>query len=241
MGVRTKGAHLTRSGSLHMKQHHTSIVRMSVLGLLASAIFAQSALEADPKDWRKIMPDEILSGWMRIPKLPSDGVKPYVQWTLDEEKQTLACDGRGQHEWLRYEEELGDFIFHAEWMVSREVGYNAGVGVRLSPYGEIWHEAQISEGGGYLFGITFKDGRLQRAGLRKQMTQNRIAPPGEWNIYEIRCQGEEISLWVNGATVNTWSGNAVRRGYVALEAAGHAITFRNLQIKVLRQPDRNSR
>ena len=214
------------------------IARFGVSLVLASALFAQSALEADPEDWRKILPDEILGKWHRVPIPPSAGVKPEVQWKVDAENELLLCDGTGQHEWLRYDEELSDFILHVEWKAeARDGEYNGGIGVRMSPYGEIWHQAQTSLGGGYLFGVSFKEGRLQRVGLRQDMSENRLKPAGEWNVYEIRCEGPTISLWVNGATVSTWTGNEVLRGYIGLEAETYPIVFRNLQIKLLSEEE----
>jgi len=36
----------------------------------------------------------------------------------------------------------------------------------------------------------------------KEMKENRIKPAGEWNHYEIRVQGDKITLSVNGAAVS---------------------------------------
>ena len=66
-----------------------------------------------------------------------------------------------------------------------------------------------------------------------QMTENRIKPAGEWNHYEIRVQGDKITLSVNGLTVNEIAGIALRKGYIGLEAEGHEIAFRNIKLTVL--------
>ena len=99
---------------------------------------------------------------------------------------------------------------------------------------EIWLQAQTTLTGGYLLGDTVLDGGIQRVMMRGQMTENRVKPAGEWNVYEIRSEGDTVSLWVNGAVVNEWKGLVIRKGYIGLEAEGYEITFRNLKLKELR-------
>ena len=67
--------------------------------------------------------------------------------------------------------------------------------------------------------------------LRDKMTENRVKPVGEWNVYEVRAVGKTLTLWVNGAVVIEYTEWAVPRGYVGLEAEGYRIEFRNLRLK----------
>ncbi len=113
------------------------------------------------------------------------------------------------------------------------VKYNSGIGVRLSQYGELWAQAQTGLSGGYLFGDNLVDGAIQRFNLSKQMKENRVKPAGEWNHYQVRAEGDRITLSVNGAVVSEVSGYALRRGYLGLEAEGHEITFRNLRLQII--------
>ena len=53
--------------------------------------------------------------------------------------------GDGGHEWLRYRQELGDFVLTVDWRFTprpEEKRYNSGIGVRLSKIGEVWYQAQ---------------------------------------------------------------------------------------------------
>ena len=111
---------------------------------------------------------------------------------------------------------------------------NSGIGIRLSPWDELWTQAQTGPTGGYLFGVNLAEGAMQHFNLARQMKENRIKPAGEWNHYEIRAQGDKIALSVNGVTVNEITGIALRQGYIGLEAEGHEITFRNIKLTVLR-------
>jgi hypothetical protein len=199
----------------------------------ALAIFAAALL---PGQSTNLLPDESLKGWTRIPIPPIDGVKPKLQWRVDPAQQTLICTGDGQHEWLRYDQLLGDYILEVDFRFTpkgADVKYNSGIGVRLSQYGELWLQAQTGPTGGYLFGVNLADGALVRGNLQKEMKENRIKPAGEWNHYEIRVQGDQVSLAVNGAVVSQWPGVALRKGYLGLEAEGHEIAFRNIKLTPL--------
>jgi hypothetical protein len=62
---------------------------------------------------------------------------------------------------------------------------------------------------------------------------NHIKPPGEWNTYEIRCQGPKITLSVNGEASAEFTAPEVLKGYLGLEAEGFRIEFRNLRWRLL--------
>jgi len=182
------------------------------------------------------MPSPDLKGWTRVPIPPVPGGDPKLQWRVDTAKHELICAGNGQHEWLRSDQEYGDFLMQVEWRFTPKEGnprYNSGVGVRLSKYGEIWFQAQTGQAGGWLFGENVIDGVIKRFTLMKEMKENRVKPAGEWNLYEIRAQGDKLTLSVNGAVVSEASGIVLRKGYVALEAEGHEITFRTVKLKPL--------
>jgi hypothetical protein len=201
--------------------------------ILLLCLMATALLPAQPVD---LLPDESLKGWTRIPIPPTDGLKPKLQWRVDSAQKTLICAGDGQHEWLRFDQVLGDYILEVDFRFTpkgADVRYNSGIGLRLSPAGEIWNQAQTGPAGGYLFGVNLVDGALRGFNLMKEMKENRMKPAGEWNHYEIRVQGDKITLSVNGAAVSEATGIALRKGYIALEAEGHEITFRNMKLKVL--------
>lgn len=203
----------------------------AVLGILVLPNPAPAA------DWTDILPDASLKGWTRIPIPPVDGLKPKLQWRVDQEQKTLICTGDGGHEWLRYDQELGDYVLQVEWRFTPKTEepkkYNSGVGVRLSKFGELWVQAQTGLAGGYLFGTNLSQGAIKSFNLSKQMKENRVKPAGEWNLYEVRVKGDKITLSVNGMVVNEIRGIALRKGYIGLEAEGYEVTFRNLKLKPL--------
>jgi hypothetical protein len=212
--------------------------------LLMPAALSQtrSALESDPKGWTDLFADKSLREWVRGPlaaagQLRQGELSDPSPFMLAPSGDILICEGdRVGHEWLRYAPELDDFIYHVEWRftpVAGESRYNSGVLVRTSTDGKIWHQAQATLGGGYLFADTLVNGAVQRVNLRQKMTENRVKPAGEWNTYEIRADGRQITLWVNGAVTNEFTDCEVPNGYVGLEAEGYRVEFRNVQLKRL--------
>jgi hypothetical protein len=103
--------------------------------------------------------------------------------------------------------------------------------VRTSADGATWFQAQTGPTGGYIFGSFPVAGKAQRVNLLDKMTENRVKPAGEWNVYEVRAVGKTLALWVNGAVVITYTECEVPRGFVGLEAEGYRIEFRNLKLK----------
>lgn len=214
---------------------------ISILTVTAVLAAAQtpSALQTNAKGWTDILPGPELKGWSRGAIPPTAPLRDYTGWKVDRTNRTLLCEGdKLGHEWLRWERELADFILHAEWRFRKldgEPRYNSGLFVRNSKDGVIWHQAQTGLAGGYLFGNTPAAGEAKRFNLRETMKENRIKPAGEWNTYEVRCEGRKISLWANGAVVSEFAECEAPKGYIGLEAEGFPIEFRNLKVKVLRR------
>ena len=156
---------------------------------------------------------------------------------------TWSAQGDGGHEWLRWDKELGDCIYHVEWrftVVPGKKNYNSGIYARNSADATVWHQAQTGDGsGGYLFGSTTAGGTTKGVNLSKQQSKSRVKPAGEWNVFEITCKGKEMTLWVNGDVTNRWLECEVPKGYVGLEAEGYRIEFRNVKLKPLEGADRS--
>jgi hypothetical protein len=197
-----------------------------------------SALEEDSQGWTDLIAKSgsDLKGWNRVP-IPADGkLVPKSVWSLDPSGETLICDGHA-HEMLLWNEELGDAVFHVEWRYTKvpgKKGYNSGLYTRNSADGAIWHQAQIGDAsGGFLFGESPVNGQKKYFNLSKQLHDERVKPAGEWNTVELTATGKTITVWVNGAVVQTWSDCEAPKGYVGLESEGWRIEFRNLKVKKL--------
>jgi hypothetical protein len=64
----------------------------------------------------------------------------------------------------------------------------------------------------------------------KKFEESSENTPGEWNVYEITCQDDNIELIVNGVVQNTASEASSSSGRIALQSEGSSIEFRNIYI-----------
>ncbi len=182
-----------------------------------------------------LFPQNYQDQWTRVAIPPTHPVSQIAQWHIDPARREIVCDGNGGHEWLRFNREFRNFTFHVKWRFTKlagSPGYNSGIFFRNNEDGSIWHQAQTATNGGYIFGLTLIDGKTTSFNELKNMTENRLHPPGQWNTYDIRCVADTCKLAVNGAVVNTIH-NGVEKGYLGLEAEGYQITFKNLIVKEL--------
>ncbi|MFJ7420748.1 ThuA domain-containing protein [Streptomyces uncialis] len=69
-----------------------------------------------------------------------------------------------------------------------------------------------------------------------------LRPPGQWNTYEIRVQGERLQLFLNGVKINDFTNKDPQRsltdGHIGLQNHGPAdkVAFRDIQLKELPVP-----
>ncbi len=87
--------------------------------------------------------------------------------------------------------------------------------------------------------ITYDDGAGGRfavgsnQGSRSFPQKRATRPAGEWNHYYVRAVNGEVRLWVNGEEVNGGTRCSPATGYLALEAEGARVEFRNLRLREL--------
>jgi hypothetical protein len=200
-----------------------------------------------------------LTGWRTFldPKVPD--ADPKKVWTISNGE--IHCLGK-PYGYLLTEKEYGDYVLRLQWRWPKEPG-NSGVFVHVSGPDKIWPrgvEAQLQNGqagdfwlvDGFKMTVPDSEGRqdprqarhflrigetYKPAGPRNQMVPVRKQfemPAGEWNQYEITCQGDSIKLVVNGTHVNTGTHAEATKGHILLQSEGAPVDFRNIEIKLMK-------
>ncbi|WP_184494474.1 3-keto-disaccharide hydrolase [Algoriphagus iocasae] len=62
----------------------------------------------------------------------------------------------------------------------------------------------------------------------KNLTDDSEKPLGEWNHIKITCDGDKITVWLNGELVNDGYGATAQKGQIALQAEGAEVEFKNI-------------
>jgi hypothetical protein len=111
----------------------------------------------------------------------------------------------------------------SDWFTSHGDVFPVGAS-KMRPQTPVIRYAQ--DGGGEL-AVGKPDGK------RSFPTRRLVRAAGEWNHYYIRAIDGEVRLWVNGEEVNCGTACAPAEGYLALEAEGSPVEFRNLHLREL--------
>lgn len=178
-----------------------------------------------------------LDGWHIYLKDPD--ADPKEVWKVQDGAIWCKGDPAG---FLRTKEMYGNFKLTLEWRWPEEPT-NSGVLVRMTDEEKIWPlclEAQLKhEQAGDVVGM----GCDFNENIRPAGEFYRVAPkqnpsnekkPGEWNTYEIICEGDTMQLIVNGVVQNKATGAQVpAKGYIGVQSEGSPIMFRNILVTPL--------
>jgi len=208
-----------------------------VLGVALAGSLVGSAARAEG-GWTKLYNGRDLSGWHVL-----NG--KIEAWKANGNLISCVAPGGG---WLTSDQEYGDFELRLEYRIGP--GGNSGVGIRYPGKGDPAHvgiEIQILDDAAPQY-RNLKPAQYN-AGIYYQAaaTQKAARPPGEWNRYEIRCQGSRIRVKLNGTVVQdidveqyqTGEGGYTplakrpRRGHVGMQSHGDQVDFRNVALRTL--------
>ncbi len=222
------------------------LILAALLGWLTAVAFARAESPGFVKLLAEQRPDGEFSGWRSFHDAPD--TKTGEVWTLKADG-VLHCKGKPLG-YLYTENDYTNFVLRLEWRWPEGAEPGAG-GVLLRTTGahRIWPrslEAQINTGDagdfwglyGYkLEGPAERTRALEHPQFGKLINVAKLEdverPAGEWNQYEIRVQGETVTLTLNGREVNRATGCDVVAGKIAITAEGDPIEFRNVQLQPL--------
>jgi HEAT repeat protein len=152
-----------------------------------------------------------------------------------------SLQGNPRNEFLATIRSYTNFVLRLEYkLVGTEGFINSGVqlrSVRISnPPNEMkGYQADIGAGySGSLYDESRRNTFLAKA--RDEQVQ-RLEKPGDWNRYEVRCEGPHIQIWLNGEkTVDYQETDATipQSGWIALQIHGDCkaeVAFRNIAVR----------
>ncbi|MDJ1138565.1 ThuA domain-containing protein [Streptomyces iconiensis] len=151
---------------------------------------------------------------------------------------------RGGMGLLWYEgKRFGSYSLKLDWKMASEGGDdNSGVFVGFPASDDPWsavdngYEIQIdatdvdAKTTGSVYGFQSADLAARDAALN---------PPGEWNTYELRVQGERLRIYLNGRLINDYTNTdpvrSLTDGHIGLQNHGDedAVAFRDVRVKEL--------
>ncbi len=139
--------------------------------------------------------------------------------------------------------EFGSYSLKLDWKMSSAGGDdNSGVFVGFPASDDPWsavdngYEVQIdaSDAPDRTTGAVYS---FQSADLDKR--DRALNPPGEWNSYEIRVEGERLRVRLNGVQINDYTNTdparSLRDGHVGIQNHGaeDQVSFRDVRIRQL--------
>ncbi|MBL7134091.1 MAG: DUF1080 domain-containing protein [Phycisphaerae bacterium] len=181
-----------------------------------------------------------LTGWVRF--IPNDKRGPDKKWTVDKvwsvKDGVIHCIGK-PHGYIRTEDSYANYKLHFEWRWT-DKPTNSGVLLHRAGMDRVWPkciEAQLMHKNAGDFwiigGATIKHGGTVKKGHgAKKKPSNEVAP-GEWNTYDIVCDGGTVKLTINGLLQNEGTDANPSSGPICLQSEGSPIEFRNIYLEPL--------
>jgi hypothetical protein len=212
--------------------------------LLAYAILQTGCLNESAKDTAAVTPSaktELFNGkdtvgWAVFPEAGKDS------WSIKD--GILACTGKPSG-FLRTTQSYKQYRFTVEWRFTKPG--NTGVVVHMTPPDAVWPKSIECQGmhknqGDFYFwngatlsgGTELKDkktGKIRGYRLGKQADAEK--PAGEWNTFTTVCDGNTVTILVNGKEVNKATGTNLSEGFIGLQVEGGAFEVKRCTLEPL--------
>ncbi len=205
--------------------------------LLGGVRWAAGAVEADcggetnpDPEYTPVFDGTSLDGWSQA------GPGSFV---LNEEEGTITSEGGMGLLWYEADE-YNSYSLKLDWRMQGDS--NSGIFVGFPASDDPW--SAVDNGYEIQIDATDADDRttgsvygFQSADLEAR--DEALNPPGEWNAYELRVEGERIRIYLNGTLINDFTNTDPARslldGYIGLQnhGADDVVSFRDVRIAEL--------
>jgi len=180
------------------------------------------------------------TGWTRFIEDPGADVNDV--WRI--RGDVLYCAGK-PNGYIRTNEKYKNYHLHVEWRWP-ETPTNSGVLLHAGGKDQVWPvciECQLKAGNAGDFvlingtglsinGVSQKNSAKKFVVVEKKSPTSEL-PAGQWNSYDIYCQGDTIRCLVNGVVQNEGTNASETSGWICLQSEGSPIEFRNISIEPL--------
>ncbi|WP_434599173.1 ThuA domain-containing protein [Streptomyces sp. A5-4] len=199
--------------------------------LLGGMLYAAGMAKADcrpSKDYRPLFNGETHEGW-----------KQAGPGSFEIKDRTLNSTGGMGLLWNQ-SKELKSYSLKADWKMTGDS--NSGIFVGFPASDDPWSAVNK----GYEIQIDASDAPDRTTGSVYGFKAANIAardaalnPPGEWNSYEIRVEGERLRVFLNGVKINDFTNTdparSLAQGHIGLQnhGADDKVSFRNIKVKEL--------
>src|SRR5688572_11814904 len=197
----------------------TRSTRSVVAALALFACFTTSAALAEDAKEHVLFDGTNTTGW-----------KQCGPGSFELKDGTLVSKGGMGLFWYE-KQQFGDFVYTVEWKTTK-TDDNSGVYFRFpDPGSDPWNAVKK----GYEVQINDAATTKNRTGSlynMKESTTLASKPPGEWNTYEVKAVGQQITVKLNGVVVNEYTGKLPPRGFVGIQNhdAKSTVAFRNIKL-----------
>jgi len=215
-----------------------------VAALLASALLQTGCLNESANGTSAVTPSaktelfngKDTAGWVVFPEAGKDS------WSIKD--GILACTGKPSG-FLRTTQSYKQYRFTVEWRFTKPG--NTGVVVHMTPPDAVWPKSIECQGmhnnqGDFYFwngatlsgGTELKDkksGKIRGYRLGKQADAEK--PAGEWNTFTTVCDGNTVTIFVNGKEVNKATGTNLSEGFIGLQVEGGAFEVKRCSLEPL--------
>jgi hypothetical protein len=182
-----------------------------------------------------------LSGWNF--HLADPDAKMEDVWSVED--GLLTCTGKPAGYLITQRDDFHNYRLTLDWRWHAGKGGNNGVLVHCSTPGAlgVWCksiEVQLAHGNAGDFWVIGTELDVPNEAERKKgrrhlnLTDDSEKPLGQWNTMEIVCRGDEITVKVNGESVNHATNVSQTKGAIALQSEGTPIQYRNIRLTPLK-------
>jgi len=202
--------------------------------MAAGAVAGEAAEAIEPKEKIELFNGKDLTGWAFHLRGNADPTK-----TFSVENGAIKCTGRPPG-YMRTEKDYRNYKLTMEWRFTR--AGNSGVLVHMSLPDRVWPKsiecqgAYRNQGDFFVIGGTeFKEHKGKRGRRVAKKGPHNEKPVGEWNTYEIICDGDAVKPHVNGKLMNEATGCNVTSGKICIQSEGGAWECRKITVEPVKK------